>query len=142
MFDAMYFSSIMLSRGLTNSKCFFSFFPTSVSKLLLVSNGSAIFRNSRPKVFLGKSVLNICSKFTGEHPCRNVISIKSLCNFIEAAIRHECYPVNLLHIFTWSFSKNTFGRLLLNVCKYSTYFWIKVLCYLQREKIWVVVLQN
>ena len=34
-------------------------------------------RSSRPEVFLGKSVLEICSKFTGEHPCRTVISIKS-----------------------------------------------------------------
>ena len=34
------------------------------------------FRNSRPKVFLGKGVLKICSKFTGEHPCWSVISIK------------------------------------------------------------------
>ena len=33
-------------------------------------------RNSRPEVFLGKGVLKICSKFTGEHPCRSVISIK------------------------------------------------------------------
>ena len=27
-------------------------------------------------MFLRKSVLKICSKFTGEHPCRSVISIK------------------------------------------------------------------
>ena len=27
-------------------------------------------------MFLGKSVLKICSKFTGEYPCRSVISIK------------------------------------------------------------------
>ena len=26
-------------------------------------------------MFLGKGVLKICSKFTGEHPCRSVISI-------------------------------------------------------------------
>ena len=26
--------------------------------------------------FLGKGVLKICSKFTGEHPCRSVVSIK------------------------------------------------------------------
>ena len=31
------------------------------------------FRNSRPEVFLEKSVLKICSKVTGEHPCRSVI---------------------------------------------------------------------
>ena len=27
-------------------------------------------------MFLGKGVLKICSKFTGEHPCRSMISIK------------------------------------------------------------------
>ena len=30
-------------------------------------------RRSRSKVFLGKAVLKICSKFTGEHPCRSAI---------------------------------------------------------------------
>ena len=33
--------------------------------------------SSPPDMFLRKGVLKICSKFTGEHPCRNVISIKS-----------------------------------------------------------------
>ena len=37
------------------------------------------FRSSLPEVFLGKGVLKICSKLTGEHPCRSVISIKLLC---------------------------------------------------------------
>ena len=35
-----------------------------------------IFRSSSPEVFLGKGVLKICSKYTGEHPCRRTISIK------------------------------------------------------------------
>ena len=62
------------------------------------------FRSSHPKVFLGKGVLKICSKFTGEHPCR-----------IEIALRHGCSSVNLLHIFGTPFPKNTSGRLLLLV---------------------------
>ena len=41
------------------------------------------FRSSYPQVFLGKSVLKICSKFTREHPCQSAISIKLLCNFIN-----------------------------------------------------------
>ena len=41
-------------------------------------------------MFLGKGILKICSKFTGEHPCRSAISVK----------------------FT-PFLKNTFGWLLL-----------------------------
>ena len=40
----------------------------------------AHFRSSRPEAFLANSVLKMCSKFTGEHPCR-----------------HRCSPVNLLY---------------------------------------------
>ena len=40
-------------------------------------------RSSRPKEFLGKGALKICSKFTGGHPCRSTISIMLLCIFIE-----------------------------------------------------------
>ena len=39
---------------------------------------SGIYRSSHPEVFLGKGVLKICSKFTGEHPCWSEISIKLL----------------------------------------------------------------
>ena len=46
-----------------------------------------------------KDVLKIYSKFTGEQPCRDVISKKLLYNFIEIILRHGCSPVNLLHIF-------------------------------------------
>ena len=34
------------------------------------------YRSSHSEVFRGKGVLTICSKFTGEHPCRHAISIK------------------------------------------------------------------
>ena len=68
---------------------------------------------SHPEVLLENGVLKICSKFTGEHPCRSAISIKLLCKFTEIALWHECSPVNLLHIFRTSFAKNTSGRLLL-----------------------------
>ena len=47
-----------------------------------------------PSRGVGRDVLKICSKFTGEHPCRSGISIKSLCNFIEIALWHGCSPVN------------------------------------------------
>ena len=49
-------------------------------------------------VCVWKGVLKICSKFTGEHPCGSVISIKLQTNFIEITLRHGCSPVNLLHI--------------------------------------------
>ena len=60
-------------------------------------------RSSRPEVFLWKGVLKICSKFTWEHPCQSVILIKL----------HGCPPINLLHIFKTSFTKNSSGWLLL-----------------------------
>ena len=59
-----------------------------------------------------KGVLKICIKFSGEHPCQNVTSIKLLCNFIEITLRHECSPVCLLHILRTCFPTNTFGGLL------------------------------
>ena len=34
------------------------------------------YRSNPPEVFLRKGVLKICSRFTGEQPCRSVISIK------------------------------------------------------------------
>ena len=70
------------------------------------------YRSSHPKVFLVEDVLKICSKFTGEHPCRSVISIKLRCNFIEVTLWHGCSPVNLLDIFRTPFPKNTTGWLL------------------------------
>ena len=72
-------------------------------------------RSSHPEVFLGKGVLKICGKFTVEYPCRSVISIKLLCNFIETALWHGCSPVNLMHIFRTSFLRNTSGWLLLDL---------------------------
>ena len=70
-------------------------------------------RSSCPQEFLRKGVLRICSKFTGQRPCRSVISIKLQNNFIEMILWHGCSPVNLLHIFRLPFPKNTFGWLLL-----------------------------
>ena len=66
-------------------------------------------------MFLRKGVLKTCSKFTGGHPCRSVISIKLQSNFIEIILWHGCAPVNLLHVFRTSFPKNTSGRLLLPI---------------------------
>ena len=69
-----------------------------------------INRSSPPWVFLGKGVLKIYSKFTAEHPCRSVITIKLQSNFIEITLRHGCSRVNLLHIFRTLFLKNISGR--------------------------------
>ena len=59
--------------------------------------------SSRLEVFLGIGVLNVFSKFTGEHPCRSVIS----------ALRHGFSPVNLLNTFSTPIPKNTSGWLFL-----------------------------
>ena len=79
-------------------------------------------RSSRQELFLGKGVLKICSKFTGEHPCQSVISIKLLCSFIEITLQHGCFPVILLHISKTPFPSNTTGWLLLLYIK----FWFDV----------------
>ena len=63
------------------------------------------FRSSTPGLFLVKDVRKICSKFTGEHSCQSVISVKLLCNFIEITLQYGCSPVNLLHIFRTNFPK-------------------------------------
>ena len=73
-----------------------------------------LLRSSHQEVFLRKAALKICSKFTGEHPCRIVISVKMLCNFIEITLWHVCSPVNLLHIFRIRFPRNTSWWLLLS----------------------------
>ena len=60
-------------------------------------------KSNHPELFLGNDVLKIYSKFTGEHPCRSMISVMLLCNITEITLRHECSPVNLLHIFRTPF---------------------------------------
>ena len=87
--------------------------PISKFWLHIMSNWND--RSSHPELFLGKGVLKICSKFTGEHPCRNAISIKLFSNFFEIGLWHGCFPINLLHIFRKSFPKNTSGLLLLDL---------------------------
>ena len=61
------------------------------------------YRSSPPEVLLGKGVLKICSKFTGEYTCGSMISIKLQSNFIEITLQHGCSPVNLLNIFRTPF---------------------------------------
>ena len=58
-----------------------------------------ILRSSHSEVSCEKGVLKICSKFRGKRPCRSVVSIKLLGNFIEITRCHGCSLVNLLHVF-------------------------------------------
>ena len=64
-------------------------------------------KTSHLQVFLGKGVLKMPRKFTGENPCRSVISINVHNNFIEITLWHGCSPVNLLHISRTLFLQNT-----------------------------------
>ena len=64
-----------------------SFVRTSQYPLLMYDTQLLCFlyRSSRPEVFLRKGVLKLCSKFTGKHPCRSVMSIKLFCKFRNGA---------------------------------------------------------
>ena len=104
------FKTLTLKQVFWNTK---TFLKKLVYHFLVRStlNESALFscktalskaRSSHSGVFLGKCVLEICSKFTGEHSCRKVISIW---NFTEIALRHRCFLVNLLNIFRTPFPK-------------------------------------
>ena len=63
-------------------------------------------RSSHPEMFLGKCSKNMQQIYRWKNPCRSVVSMKLLCNFIETTFRHGCSPVNLLHIFRTPFLKN------------------------------------
>ena len=91
--------------------------PLMIMQSYLLMKNKFQHRSSPPEVFQEKGVLKICSKFTGEHPCRSAISIKLQSSFIETTLWHECSPSNLLYIFRTPFPKNTSGWLLLLVVK-------------------------
>ena len=72
-------------------------------------------RNSFPKAFFKKCVLQKCSKYTGEHSYGSVISVKLHSNFIEIILPHGCFPLNLLHICRTAVLTNTYGGRLLQI---------------------------
>ena len=76
-----------------------------------LASEAAAQRCSYEKVFICS--IFICSKFTGEHPCRSVILTKLQSNFIEITLRHGCSPVKLLHISRTPFPRNASGWVLL-----------------------------
>ena len=87
-----------------------------INYIMIISKKKKNDRSSHPEVFLGKGVLKIWSKFTGEHPCRSVISVKLQSNFIEITLWHGCSPINLLHILRTPFPRNTSGWPLIKSC--------------------------
>ena len=62
---------------------------------------NCIYRSSHPEAFLEKGVLKTCSKFTGEHPCRSLISIKLLCNSIKITFPHRCPSYRCSSVTQW-----------------------------------------
>ena len=66
-----------------------------------------VFSSNPPEVFLGKGVLKLCSKFTGDHLCWSMISIKFLGTSVWV------FPDNWQHIFRSPLYKSTYGELLL-----------------------------
>ena len=74
------------------------------------------------QIFLMVPLLNLNEKLLEKikFPCRSAISIKLQSNFIETTFRHGYSPVNLLHIFGTTFSKNTHGLRFLKFCVFST----------------------
>ena len=69
-------------------------------------------RSSHPEVFLRKVVLKICSKFTGEHPCQSVISIKlqSRTPFLRNISGRLLLIYLILLLFMWVFLKYLFMK--------------------------------
>ena len=49
----------------------------SLAMTFLCVHAEIHYRSSPPEVFLGKGILKICSKFTGEHLCQIAIAILS-----------------------------------------------------------------
>ena len=47
-----------------------------------------LFRSSPSEVFLGKGVLKVCSKLTGEHPCRGT---NKMMVFLQSKFLQACY---------------------------------------------------
>ena len=79
------------------------------TNFLHILNRYVSVRSGPPEVFLGKSVLKICSKFIGGQPF----------NFIEIILWYGCSTVNLLHIFRTPFPDNTYEGLVLVSLKFQ-----------------------
>ena len=90
-----------------------------------------VCRSSHQEVFLGKGVLNICNKFTGEHPRESAISIKLLATLLKPH-----FGQGVLMWICCIFSEHLFLRkwLLLNMFTFALYgcFWICLLLWWQR----------
>ena len=67
------------------------------------------YESSHSEVFLRKGVLKICSKFTGEHPCQSVISIKLHSSACVFSCKFAAYFQNTFfqeHLYVAVFDNN------------------------------------
>ena len=91
----------------SNADCFknktYFWFQIAFTLHLQAKKFAILFCRSSPsELFLGKGVLETYTKFTREHPCSTVISIKSLCNFIKFALLHSCkFAAYFQNTFLW-----------------------------------------
>ena len=118
-------------------------------------------RSSHRGCSVKKGVLRNFTKCTGKHLCQSLFfnKVKGLrpATLFKKRLRHRCFPVNFAKFLRTSFLQNTpASEHLPKISIYSvdksnisqrlknTYNQdrVKVLCYLQSDKIWVVVLQN
>ena len=63
-------------------------------------------------MFLKKGVLELCSKFTGEHPCQSGTSMKLQSNLLKLHFGMRVFAISLLYIFRTPLPKNSSGWLL------------------------------
>ena len=70
------------------------------------------FQKQPPKGVLKKRCSGNIQQIYRRNPCQSAISHK-LQTQVEITLWHGCSPVNLLHIFSTDFSRNTSGWLLL-----------------------------
>ena len=64
-------------------------------KMIIARSKYSQIRSSHPEVLLGKGVLKICLKYTGEQSCQSAISIKLLCNPCQSAISIKLFATLL-----------------------------------------------
>ena len=100
----------------------------------IISTVITKFQKQSSEVFLGKGFLKTCSKFTREHACRSVISIKLQSKFIEITLRHGCSPVNLLHLSEYLFLWTAVDSCFWSLKKYLSLFYRWFYFLLRKEK--------
>ena len=94
------------------------------------NNSLVISRTTHPEIFLEKSVLKICSKFTGEHPCQSATSpfCCLFCQFVrfrEERKGHNNNYISLLNIlfevFYYLMFPIVLGRYEFDIVSYANY---------------------